>query len=368
MPAPDLATTEQIKTELAAKGIEVKPVNAAPTKEVNGIKQHAPQPQQFNQPAPQNIPPTPPPNPTQNTNTPAATPASPPDVDNMSDDEVNALIDKLRSKGKVPQAEKPVEQKSPEELTRELEVRDMKIMEYGIEKLKIPKEDLLKPSELKNIKDGDLVFSEFAADLKAKNQKISDETILKRYNKEYNINTDPENPDYDEDESAYGQEKIVSRAKFIREQASKPIEKAKEAYDKDNTMKREADKIHKNVDSYIQKNKTMAIKVGEYDPIDYTLTEPQQETLHNTLANIVWFANQNNAGQDIDLAVQAVREARNQNFDSIVTALVQRETDKAVAKALEPYGNPVPFNTASTTTGQTVEQKVLASIDKLPKY
>ena len=278
----------------------------------------------------------------------------------VSDDELKKIL----AERKITTTAEAPKVKTPDEIERENEARELSIIKYGVEKLGKKKEELLRPSELKNKKTEDLVWEDFVAEQKSGGKNPSDETILKRFKKTYNIPDEDNGIDYDEDEIAYGKLSMEGKKNFILERATKPLNEAKEKWEKEESSYAQAKEVEKQV-ADITKNKTYAFEIGGYK-MDYTLTDEQNSLLQKKLAESMFLAKTNYAGQDIDWTKQATFLAQSDTINDVVTQIVKRESDNAVAKALEPFGNPVKFNSASTANGTTLEQKVAASMQNLP--
>lgn len=283
----------------------------------------------------------------------------------------NEDLQKIIAERKISLPATEVTVKTPEQIQQENEARELSVIKYGVEKLGKKKEELLKPSELKNKKDEDLVWQDFVNEQKSKNAKITDETILKRYNKAFNINqesTDEDyTPEYDDDEVAFGKEQIAARAKFIRDKAERPLLETKSAWEKEESATVKAKQIFQNVEK-ITTNKTYNVQIGDFS-IEYTLNDEQNKALQQALGETVFTTQNlpNYSGQEIDYAAQAMYIAKEQNQSDIVKQIVDREVNAAVAKALEPYGNPVVYNSTSTAGVKTIDQKVQDSIDQINK-
>ena len=74
----------------------------------------------------------------------------------VSDDELKKIL----AERKITTTAEAPKVKTPDEIERENEARELSIIKYGVEKLGKKKEELLRPSELKNKKTEDLVWDE----------------------------------------------------------------------------------------------------------------------------------------------------------------------------------------------------------------
>lgn len=344
------AINKNIVKDMSEKGIPVKPVG---TPAVNG--DNPPPVVPLVQATPVTIP---------SATTTTEPPATPPTTQSAATDYSKIPDEELQRILAERNITIPSKVKTPEEIQQEKEARELSVIKFGIEKLGKTKDALLKPSELKNKKDEDLVREQYFEDAKKRNPKILDETIQARYNKDFKINTDG-GDEFDDDEQSYGKQKLVDQAKWIRERASKDLNEVTEKWEKQASAEATYNTVSKEVTNYTKANKKFEFEIGGHK-IDYTLSDEQIINLNKGLTDSLYVAKTNYAGQAIDLGKQAAFVAREQNLDNIISTLITREKDAAVAEALKPFGNATPFASTSTGTAETIDKKVLDSLNNLP--
>lgn len=257
----------------------------------------------------------------------------------LSDDELLQLIQKRGIK-------------LPEERTKTEDEELFEAIDYGIKNGKFKKEDYDEAVKIKDIAAKDLVFSNFASSLKAKNKNISDEDIQKKFDRKFGdeILDETDNPKivYDEDE-------IADVAQKIRDQKFAPINNVKNEFSevtKRNKFNQQVEQeFKKNIESKITDK--VVVKHGNADytiELDKDYLNVVKQKVYNGFMQFKQHPDQFGNQFETEKLVEFI--VKSDKFDDIATVISKQRSDADVLEALKPFKNPVETDKQRDTTPQ----------------
>lgn len=283
---------------------------------------------------------------TETPSTPAAETPKPQEQKELSDDELLSLLQKRGIK-------------LPEEKKKTEDEEEAEFIAYGTAAGKLKVDDYVDAKKLKDVKDSDLVYQEFAAKLKGKDKHITEDKIQAKFDKKFGdeIMDETDNP-----KIVYDDDLISEEATKIREQRFAPINTLKNEFGQHSKAQQFEKQVQTEFKRDIEKNVSDKVVV-KHGNVDYTieLDKPFQDFAKQRLfegfkdfkSDPSKYGNNFDAGKYVEFIVKTNK------FDDIVEIASKQRSDVAVLEALKPFKNPVESEKTRDTTpagGKTATQ------------
>lgn len=249
--------------------------------------------------------------------------------------------------------------KLPEEKKKTEDEEEADFIAYGTKTGKLKVDDYVDAKKLKDIKDNELVFQEFASKLKAKDKHITQDKIQEKFNKKFG---DEVLDETDSPKIVYDEDLISDEAKKIRDNKFSPINALKTEYGEVSKQER----IHQQTEQEFSRDIAPQIAdkvVVRHGNADYTieLDKPYLDHVKNQVkAGFQLFRqNPDQVGKQFDARKYQEFIVKTDKFDDIAEIIAKQRSDADVLEALKPFKNPVETDKQRDTTpqgGKTVEQ------------
>lgn len=266
------------------------------------------------------------------------------------------------------EADLPQETEAQKKQREELE--DAMSIEFGIRNGK-SKDELLKYKTLEGKDDIEIVYGDFKEKYLKQYPKASEQTIKQRFNAQFNV-VEKDTADMNEDElaqynedKAYGETLIKSRAERLREKAMQPYNETKEAFK--GYMQKEAtyQEIAKVTGESIDKLNGALVLDLNGEKINFNIPAKDLPDIRNRVIDTAIKMHDIGAGQQFDVmkAIESVVKTNYLNEISSVYANVVK--DNAVKEALRPFENFIPPRQMQGSVTPDMEAKIRESANTM---
>ena len=260
-------------------------------------------------------------------------------------DEIQKELEELRA---FREANKKPDERSPEQLAKEVELEKVNFRKYAVENDFAKDDDFVQYEALQQKKDADLVFESFVNDFKEENPEITDEKELREaaqeeFNKTYKLTSDNEKA------KEKGLARLAKEANEIRNPYASKIEKAKASYSEEKQLREKMPKFNEFIESQINKyapeKVTFKTKYGEEEvPVEVVLTKEDKSAIAKEFNTPKTFLTYTKSAEDAEkaLAKKITGWIKVNKFEEVAANMLKTGEGRGIAKGSN-VGAEAPF-------------------------